>query len=161
MARAATTYGTAEAAKKLGVSKPTLLRWFAQKRIGEVRRDHNNWRVFTERDLRADQKRGHGQWRQQRGGVNTDRERRTCAAVARFLGGRFLLWCRRHDARSDRCRRLCHRGDRQGCALRADLCREQCQYLRRLQPRAFSALRHLSAAAGLSGRTAARAVSAS
>ena len=51
MARGATTYGTAEAAKKLGVSKPTLLRWFAQKRIGEVRRDHNNWRVFTERDL--------------------------------------------------------------------------------------------------------------
>lgn len=51
MARAATTFGTAEAAKKLGVSKPTLLRWFAQKRIGEVRRDHNKWRVFTDRDL--------------------------------------------------------------------------------------------------------------
>ncbi|MDE2102116.1 MAG: MerR family transcriptional regulator [Patescibacteria group bacterium] len=51
MARAATTFGTAQAAKKLGVSKPTLLRWFAQKRIGEVRRDHNNWRVFTDRDL--------------------------------------------------------------------------------------------------------------
>jgi excisionase family DNA binding protein len=51
MVRGATTYGTAEAAKKLGVSKPTLLRWFAQKRISEVRRDHNNWRVFTERDL--------------------------------------------------------------------------------------------------------------
>ncbi len=52
MSRPATTYGTAEAAKKLGVSKPTLLRWFAQKRIGEVGRDHNNWRIFTERDLR-------------------------------------------------------------------------------------------------------------
>ncbi len=51
MARAATTFGTAQAAKKLGVSKPTLHRWFAQKRIGEVRRDHNNWRVFTDRDL--------------------------------------------------------------------------------------------------------------
>ncbi len=51
MARRPTTCGTAEAAKKLGVSKPTLLRWFAQKRIGEVRRDHNNWRVFTDRDL--------------------------------------------------------------------------------------------------------------
>jgi excisionase family DNA binding protein len=51
MARTTTTFGTAEAAKKLGVSKPTLLRWFAQKRIGEVRRDHNNWRVFTDRDL--------------------------------------------------------------------------------------------------------------
>jgi excisionase family DNA binding protein len=51
MARRPTTCGTAEAARKLGVSKPTLLRWFAQKRIGEVRRDHNNWRVFTDQDL--------------------------------------------------------------------------------------------------------------
>jgi excisionase family DNA binding protein len=45
------TYGTAEAAKRLGISRQTLLRWFAQERISEVRRDHNNWRVFTEQDL--------------------------------------------------------------------------------------------------------------
>ncbi len=52
MAGRLTTCGTAEAARRLGISKPTLLRWFAQKRIGEVRRDHNNWRVFTDQDLR-------------------------------------------------------------------------------------------------------------
>lgn len=51
MARRRAICGTAEAARRLGVSKPTLLRWFAQKRIGEVRRDRNNWRVFTDRDL--------------------------------------------------------------------------------------------------------------
>jgi hypothetical protein len=46
-----TTCGTAEAARRIGVSKATLLRWFAQKRIAEVRRDRNNWRVFTDQDL--------------------------------------------------------------------------------------------------------------
>lgn len=51
MAKRPATWGTAEAARKLGVSKPTLLRWFAQKRIAEVRRDRNNWRVFTDQDL--------------------------------------------------------------------------------------------------------------
>jgi excisionase family DNA binding protein len=45
------TYGTAEAAKRLGVSRQTLHRWFAEERIGEVKRDRNNWRVFTEQDL--------------------------------------------------------------------------------------------------------------
>jgi excisionase family DNA binding protein len=52
MARRPTSCGTAEAAKKLGVSKSTLLRWFAKRRIGEVRRDHNKWRVFTDQDLK-------------------------------------------------------------------------------------------------------------
>lgn len=47
----AETFGTAEAAKKLGVSRPTLLRWFAEKRVGDVGRDHNNWRVFTRQDV--------------------------------------------------------------------------------------------------------------
>lgn len=51
MARRQATCGTAEAARRLGVSKPTLLRWFAQKRIADVRRDRNNWRVFTDQDL--------------------------------------------------------------------------------------------------------------
>jgi DNA-binding transcriptional MerR regulator len=45
------TFGTAEAAKKLGVSRPTLLRWFAEKRVEDVGRDHNNWRVFTRQDV--------------------------------------------------------------------------------------------------------------
>jgi excisionase family DNA binding protein len=51
MARRQATCGTAEAAKRLGVSKPTLLRWFAQRRTADVRRDRNNWRVFTQQDL--------------------------------------------------------------------------------------------------------------
>jgi len=51
MAKRPITYGTAEAAKRLGVSRQTLLRWFAQRRITEVRRDHNNWRVFSDQDL--------------------------------------------------------------------------------------------------------------
>jgi len=45
------TFNTNAAAKKLGVHRSTLLRWFAEKRIGEVRRDRNNWRVFTAQDL--------------------------------------------------------------------------------------------------------------
>jgi excisionase family DNA binding protein len=48
---AAKTWNTAEAAKRLGVHRSTLLRWFAQGRISEVRRDRNNWRVFTAQDL--------------------------------------------------------------------------------------------------------------
>ncbi len=46
-----TTFGTAEAAKKLGISRQTLHRWFAAGRIRDVRRDHNNWRVFTPQDI--------------------------------------------------------------------------------------------------------------
>ena len=45
------TFNTNAAAKKLGVHRSTLLRWFAEKRISEVRRDRNNWRVFTAQDL--------------------------------------------------------------------------------------------------------------
>ncbi len=47
----AKTWNTAEAAKRLGVHRSTLLRWFAQGRISEVRRDRNNWRVFAAQDL--------------------------------------------------------------------------------------------------------------
>lgn len=46
------TFNTTEAAKRLGVHRSTLLRWFAEKRIGEVGRDRNNWRVFTANDVR-------------------------------------------------------------------------------------------------------------
>lgn len=45
------TYSTAEAAKRLSVSKQTLLRWFAERKIADVGRDHRGWRVFTENDL--------------------------------------------------------------------------------------------------------------
>jgi DNA-binding transcriptional MerR regulator len=42
---------TAIAAKTLGVSKSTLLRWFKQRKIADVARDRNGWRVFTADDL--------------------------------------------------------------------------------------------------------------
>lgn len=47
------TYSTEEAAAKLGISKSTILRWFKQKRIDDVRRDRNGWRVFTVADIKA------------------------------------------------------------------------------------------------------------
>jgi excisionase family DNA binding protein len=46
------TYSTEEAAKAAGISKSTLLRWIKQGVVGDVRRDRNNWRVFTQRDVR-------------------------------------------------------------------------------------------------------------
>ena len=45
------TYSTAEAAKELGIAKSTLLRWINEKRIEDVKRDRNNWRVFGAADI--------------------------------------------------------------------------------------------------------------
>ncbi len=45
------TYTTIEAAKAVGISKATLLRWIRDKRIADVKRDRNKWRVFTEADV--------------------------------------------------------------------------------------------------------------
>jgi DNA (cytosine-5)-methyltransferase 1 len=45
------TYSTEEAARELGLSKSTLLRWFREGRISDVKRDRNNWRVFTAADI--------------------------------------------------------------------------------------------------------------
>jgi excisionase family DNA binding protein len=45
------SYSTAEAAKKAGISKATLLRWIREKKVADVRRDRNEWRVFTEADI--------------------------------------------------------------------------------------------------------------
>jgi excisionase family DNA binding protein len=45
------TYSTVEAAKAIGISKPTLLRWIREKKIPDVKRDRNKWRVFTEADV--------------------------------------------------------------------------------------------------------------
>ena len=50
--RAERKLNTAKAAEALGVSKPTLLRWFKQRKIEEVGRDRNGWRVFTAADIR-------------------------------------------------------------------------------------------------------------
>ena len=51
-------YSTEQAAKELGVAKSTLLRWFRQKRIEDVKRDRNGWRVFTRADIMRNQAKG-------------------------------------------------------------------------------------------------------
>lgn len=43
---------TAAAAKALGVSKATLLRWIKDGKTADVGRDRNKWRVFMAADLR-------------------------------------------------------------------------------------------------------------
>jgi predicted site-specific integrase-resolvase len=43
---------TASAAKALGVSKATLLRWIRNRKTEDVARDRHNWRVFTATDIR-------------------------------------------------------------------------------------------------------------
>lgn len=48
----ARTYSTEAAASQLGISKSTLLRWIRDNRIKDVRRDRNNWRVFSDQDLK-------------------------------------------------------------------------------------------------------------
>ena len=46
------TYSTEQAAKRIGVSRSTLLRWIREKKVVDVeRRDRNGWRVFTEADI--------------------------------------------------------------------------------------------------------------
>jgi excisionase family DNA binding protein len=46
------SYTTEQAAHAAGISKSTLLRWIREQRVNDVRRDRNNWRVFSERDVR-------------------------------------------------------------------------------------------------------------
>lgn len=46
-----TYYRTNEAAEAVGVSRQTLLRWFREKRVGDVKRDRNGWRLFTKGDI--------------------------------------------------------------------------------------------------------------
>jgi excisionase family DNA binding protein len=50
------TYNTAEAASRLGVSRPTLLRWLREDRISSVAKDWRGWRQFTDEDLRRIQR---------------------------------------------------------------------------------------------------------
>lgn len=40
-----------EAAAKVGVSAVTLKRWLIAKKVAEVQRDRNGWRVFTNEDI--------------------------------------------------------------------------------------------------------------
>lgn len=42
---------TAEAARKAGISKATLLRWLKEGKVPEVARDVRGWRIFTEEEV--------------------------------------------------------------------------------------------------------------
>ena len=42
---------TREAAERVGVSRNTLLRWFREGRVQDVRRDRNGWRFFAPEDI--------------------------------------------------------------------------------------------------------------
>jgi excisionase family DNA binding protein len=44
-------YSTVEAAAVLGISKNTLLRWIREKKVNDVKRDRNKWRIFTDNDI--------------------------------------------------------------------------------------------------------------
>jgi excisionase family DNA binding protein len=45
-------FRTTEAARSIGISRSTLLRWLSQGRVEiPVKRDRNGWRVFTDEDI--------------------------------------------------------------------------------------------------------------
>lgn len=45
-------YTISQAARKIGVSRETLLRWFREGRVeDDIARDINNWRIFTNADI--------------------------------------------------------------------------------------------------------------
>ena len=45
-------YKLSQVARIIGVAPVTLKRWLLSARVGEVQRDRNGWRVFTEEDVR-------------------------------------------------------------------------------------------------------------
>lgn len=40
-----------QAAKEIGVSPVTLRRWLLMRKVAEVKRDRNGWRVFSDDDI--------------------------------------------------------------------------------------------------------------
>ena len=46
-------YTTQQIADKVGVRKETILRWLRAGKIPEPDRDRNNYRIFTEEELKA------------------------------------------------------------------------------------------------------------
>ena len=44
-------FSTCQAARLIGVSRNTLLRWFREGRVTDVGRDRNGWRFFTHEDV--------------------------------------------------------------------------------------------------------------
>jgi DNA (cytosine-5)-methyltransferase 1 len=45
-------YSLTEAAALIGIAPITLKRWLLTAKVDEVARDRNNWRRFTDRDVR-------------------------------------------------------------------------------------------------------------
>jgi hypothetical protein len=45
-------YSIAAAARQIGVSAITLKRWLLKKKVDEVVRNRNGWRVFSDADIR-------------------------------------------------------------------------------------------------------------
>ena len=45
-------YTTKEVLKIVGISRATLYNWFRQKKVKDIARDRNNFRVFTEQDIK-------------------------------------------------------------------------------------------------------------
>jgi DNA-binding transcriptional MerR regulator len=45
------SYTLAEAARLIGVAPITLKRWLLLAKVGEVARDRNGWRVFSDQDI--------------------------------------------------------------------------------------------------------------
>ncbi len=46
------SYTLTEAAQLIGVAPVTLKRWLLTSKVGEVSRDRNNWRRFSDADVR-------------------------------------------------------------------------------------------------------------
>jgi DNA-binding transcriptional MerR regulator len=44
-------YNLTEAARMIGISPITLKRWLLSKKVAEVARDRNNWRLFSDKDI--------------------------------------------------------------------------------------------------------------
>lgn len=44
-------YTTDEAAKRIGCSRSTLLRWFREGKVADVARDRRGWRIFSDEDI--------------------------------------------------------------------------------------------------------------
>ncbi len=44
-------YQANEAARRIGCSRSTLLRWFREGKVADVARDRRGWRIFTEEDI--------------------------------------------------------------------------------------------------------------
>ena len=46
-------YKTCEVAKIVGITKTTLYTWLKKGKVPEPRRDYNNYRIWTEEDVKA------------------------------------------------------------------------------------------------------------